>query len=72
MRGRTSYTVTVSVSDSRNAEGTTDTAVDASIRVTVNVSNLTEDGTITLPSRQPQVATDFTATLSDPAITPAK
>ena len=68
---KTSYTVTVSVSDSRNAEGTTDTAVDASIRVTVNVSNLTEDGTITLSSRQPQVGTAFTATLTDPAITPA-
>ena len=65
---KTSYTVTVSVSDSKAADGTTDTATDASITVTVNVSNLAEDGTITLSSRQPQVGTAFTATLSDPNI----
>ena len=64
-----SYTVTVSVRDSRDAEGTADTVADASIPVTVNVSDLAEDGTITLSSRQPQVGTDFTATLSDPNIT---
>ena len=64
-----SYTVTVSVSDSRNAEGITDTAEDARITVTVNVTDLVEDGTITLSSRQPQVGTAFTATLSDPEIT---
>ena len=65
---RTSYTVTVSVSDSKAADGTTDTAEDNSITVTVNVTDLVEDGTITLSSRQPQVATAFTATLSDPNI----
>ena len=48
--------------------GTADTAADASITVTVNVTDLVEDGTITLSSRQPQVATAFTATLSDPNI----
>ena len=45
---KTSYTVTVSVSDGKAADGTTDTAPDNSITVTVNVSNLTEDGMITL------------------------
>ena len=65
---KTSYTVTVSVRDGKAADGTTDTAADASITVTVNVSNLAEDGTITLSSRQPQVGTAFTATLSDPNI----
>ena len=48
--------------------GTADTAEDARITVTVNVTDLVEDGTITLSSRQPQVATAFTATLSDPNI----
>ena len=65
-----SYTVTVSVRDSRDAEGTSDTVADDSITVTVNVTDLVEDGTITLSSRQPQVGTAFTATLTDPAITP--
>ena len=67
---KTSYTVTVSVSDGKAADGTADTAADNSISVTVNVTDLTEDGTITLSSRQPQVATAFTATLTDPEITP--
>ena len=64
----TSYTITVSVRDSKDAEGTADTATDNSITVTVNVSDLAEDGTITLSSRQPQVGTAFTATLTDPNI----
>ena len=62
------YTVIVSVRDSKAADGTANTAQDASITVTVNVTNLAEDGTITLSSRQPQVETDFTATLSDPNV----
>ena len=65
---KSSYTLTISVRDSRDAEGTVDTAEDASITVTVNVIDLAEDGTITLSSRQPQVGTAFTATLSDPNI----
>ena len=64
----TSYTITVSVRDSKDAEGTADTTTDNSITVTVNVSDLAEDGTITLSSRQPQVGTAFTATLTDPNI----
>ena len=64
----TGYTITVSVRDSKDAEGTADTATDNSITVTVNVSDLAEDGTITLSSRQPQVGTAFTATLTDPNI----
>ena len=64
----TSYTITVSVRDSKDAEGTADTATDNSITVTVSVSDLAEDGTITLSSRQPQVGTAFTATLTDPNI----
>ena len=63
-----SYTVTVWVRDNKDAEGIDDTATDASITVTVNVNNLAEDGTITLSSRQPQVGTPFTATLTDPNI----
>ncbi len=47
-----SYTTTVSVSDGKAADGTADAVADASITVTVN--DLPEDGTITLPSRQPR------------------
>ena len=64
-----SYTVTISVRDSRAADGTSDTATDDTITVTVSVIDLAEDGTITLSSRQPQVNTRVTATLSDPQIT---
>ena len=65
---KASYTVTILVSDGKAADGSSDTAQDARITVTVNVTDLTEDGTITLSSRQPQVGTAFTATLSDPDI----
>ena len=65
---KSSYTLTVSVRDSKDTEGTADTATDNSITVTVNVRDLAEDGTITLSSRQPQVGTAFTATLTDPNI----
>ena len=47
---KSTYTLTVSVSDGEAAD---------SITVTVSVTNLVEDGTITLSSRQPQVGTDF-------------
>ena len=60
---KSTYTVTVSVRDSKAAAGTADTTEDASITVTVNVSNMGEVGTVTLFPRQPQVATKFTATL---------
>ena len=41
-----SYTVTISVRDSRAADGTSDTATDDTITVTVSVIDLAEDGTI--------------------------
>ena len=43
-----SYTVTVSVGDSKDAAGATDTAEDDSIEVTITVTNADEDGTVTL------------------------
>ena len=47
-----SYTVTISVRDSRAADGTSDTATDATITVTVSVTDVAEDGTVTLFPRQ--------------------
>ena len=61
-----SYTVTVSVRDSKNADGNADTVDDDSIEVTITVTNEDEDGTVTLSPGQPQVGTELTATLEDP------
>ena len=53
-----SYTVTVTATDRSGAFDT--------INVTINVTNVDEEGTVTLSSRQPQVGTELTATLTDP------
>ena len=60
------YTVTVSVRDSKNDNGNSDTAVDDSITVTIEVENVEEAGSIELSFPQPQVGTALTATLTDP------
>ena len=61
-----SYTVTVSVRDSKDAAGNSDTAPDDSVDVTIEVTNVDEDGEATFSSNQPQVETPLTATLTDP------
>ena len=53
-----SYTVTVTATGRSGAFDT--------INVTINVTNVDEEGTVTLSSRQPQVGTELTATLTDP------
>ena len=63
---KASYTVTVSVSDGRDADGNADTTVDDTIAVTINVTNEDEAGAVTLPPAQPVVGTALTATLTDP------
>ena len=63
---KSSYTVTVSVRDSKDADGVADTAEDDSITVTITVTNVDEAGTVELSAVQPQVGTELTATLSDP------
>ena len=63
---KASYEVTVSVRDSRDANGSPDTADDATIKVTIDVTNVDEDGEVTLSSNQPQVDTALTAMLDDP------
>ena len=59
------YTVTVSVRDSKDSSGTADTATDNTTTVTIKVDNVDEDGTVTLSPTQPQVDTVLTATLTD-------
>ena len=61
-----SYSVTVSVRDGKDADGNPDTATDDTIDVTITVNNADEDGTVTLAPPQPQVGTPQTAALTDP------
>ena len=63
---KASYSVIVSVSDSKDAGGNADTAADDTIDVTISVTNVDEPGSIALTSVQPQVGTPLTASLSDP------
>ena len=61
-----SYSVTVSVRDSKDSDGDPDTVMDDTIGVTITVTNEDEDGAVTLAPPQPRVATALTATLTDP------
>ncbi len=65
---KSSYTVTVSVHDGKNADGEDDTSVDATIEVTINVTNVDEPEIVTFSSDRPQVGTELTATLTDPDV----
>ena len=55
---KASYSVTVAVTDSASAV--------AEVPVTIAVTNVEEEGKVTLSSVQPQVGTALTATLTDP------
>ena len=56
--GKSRYQVVVTATDPSQAEATID--------VTINVTNVDEPGTVTLPASQPRVDTQIRATLSDP------
>ena len=60
-----SYSVTVEVSDSKDADGVADTVVDDTIAVTIDLTNLDEAGTVTLPFTFTG-GTEATASVSDP------
>ena len=63
---KTSYSVTVSVRDSKDADGATDTAVDDTITVTISVTDVNDDGSVSLSPAIPTLGQTVTATLSDP------
>ena len=65
-----SYSVTLSVTDGLNATGTTDTSVDDTIEVAISVTNVDEDGVVTLSTEYPGLGTPVTAALADPDGTP--
>ena len=50
---KSSYSVTVSVSDSKDAGGNADTAADDTVILTITVTNVEEEGTVDLSSVQP-------------------
>ena len=61
------YQVTVHVSDGRDANGTADDMeTDATLDVTINVTNVDEAGMVELSPGAPQEKQELTATLSDP------
>ena len=63
---KSSYSVTVSVSDGMDVDGNVDASTDNTIDVTITVMDQDEDGTVILSSLQPQVDIALTATLVDP------
>ena len=64
---RTTYTITISVSDGEDASGVTENPamIDDSITVTINVTNVDEAGTVTLSAATPQVYVEQTASVTD-------
>ena len=66
--GKSSYSITVNVTDGKDASGNTeDPAVtDDSVTVTVRINNLDEMGTITLSPETPAVGSVLNANLTDP------
>ena len=62
---KSSYSVTVSVSDGKDAGGNADTAVDDTIDVTISVTNADEAGALSVPGT-PRVDSALSASLSDP------
>ena len=62
---KNSYTVTVSVRDSKDTAGNADTATDDTITVTINVTDEDDPGTVSLSTTEPDVGTTIEATLTD-------
>ena len=62
---KASYSVTVGVSDSKDSMDMPDTLVDATIAVTINVTNVDEDGTVTITGTEKGGQT-LTAAVTDP------
>ena len=63
---KNSYTVIVQVHDNKNVGGNTDATIDDTIVVTINVTDVEEEGKVTLSTYQPPARVEITATLSDP------
>ena len=64
--GLRKYSIIVSVNDGLNTDGDQDNTNDDSIKVTINVNNVDEDGSVSLSSARPRVNAALTASLTDP------
>ena len=62
---KSSYTVTVNVRDSKDSDGSANTATDASITVTINLTNVEEPGTASISGTLSGGST-LTASVTDP------
>ena len=60
-----SFTLTVQVSDRKDARHSADAVIDDTIDVTVNLLNLDEPGAVALDSSEPEVGSEITASLTD-------
>ena len=63
--GKNSYSVTVSASDRKDATGNADTAIDATIDVTISVTDVDEPRTVIVSPGQPRVGEVLRARVSD-------
>ncbi len=63
---QSSYALTVSVSDGKNASGGADSGVDDTIAITINVGNADEAGTVSFNAGPPRAGSPLTASLNDP------
>ena len=63
---KTTYSVTILVRDGVDDENNPNNTADDTINVTINVTNVDEDGTVTLSNEQPEEEQPITATLADP------
>ena len=63
---RNSYSLTVSVRDSKDTAGIPDTRTDDTIRVTITVTDENDAGEMTLSPAQPRVGARLNANLNDP------
>ena len=63
---KSTYLVTVHVRDSKDQDDRVNAVTDDTINLTITINNVEEPGELVLSSRQPQVGTLFTATLTDP------
>ena len=64
---RASYSITISVTDGEDASGDPETPaiIDDTVDVTINVTDLEEDGVVTMSRTTPSVGAPITATLTD-------
>ena len=64
----TSYSVTISATDSKDAAGDAETlaTTDDTVAVTINLTNVEETGSVSLSATTPRVDVALTATLTDP------